>query len=139
MDRTIKRIGLATALFVGALLVPWSVLLGWRTGVEFGILAIVVTPPIWWWLVARRPEARQVHGAAAGVLIFFLVYAIWLTRFYLVIHSVEYYKRGGLTSPIDGVVALGVLIGGAIETPLGALLGSLTVVLQRRLEAPPRA
>ncbi len=78
----IKGTWFATALFVLALVVPWSIFLGWRYGLWFGAIALVLTPPIWWWLVARGQRLHPAGGALAGLLIAPLTHLGWLTCFY---------------------------------------------------------
>ena len=91
----------------------------------------MLTPPIWWWLVVRGQRLHPAGAALAGLIIAPLTHVAWLAGFYFEVHSDEY-RDVGLSGAIDIGVAMIVVMGAVIATPLGVLLGMLALFVQKR-------
>jgi hypothetical protein len=103
------------------------------------LISIIVVPPTWWRMAVARGPVSPGRGTVAGMLcgvLIVLLPAIPIT-------IVEFLKsppsRAGLGG--FGAILWFVVVGIALLllTPLGAAIGALTALLQKRVLAEPRS
>lgn len=128
MGEVIRATWFATLVFVVSI-VGVGVSLGWMDphGAWLNVvMVIVITVPTWWWLIGRRGSAGPWRGALAGAFCAALVFLVPIARLILTI-----VRRGfGEGDGVIGIVTLAGLL--VVVIPLGAAVGALTVLLQRR-------
>ena len=128
MRDVIRTTWFATMMFVVSMVGSW-VAVGWMqpSGAWLGIMIVMlVTPPTWWWLIGRRSSASVGRGALAGAVCAGLICLV------PIIHLTQAILVRGLGQG-DGVVGIVAVAGVSIVTiPLGAVVGMITVLLQRQ-------
>lgn len=110
-------------------IVGLGVALGWMDprGAWINVaIVIVVTVPTWWWLMGRHGSAGLGRGAFAGALCGALVFLVPIV-FVILTMVVRGFGQG------DGLIGIAALTGMLVMAiPLGAAVGTITVLLQRR-------
>lgn len=128
MGDVIRRTWFAT-LMLAVAIVGIGMALGWihPAGAWLNIsIVLLVTPPTWWWLIGRRDSAGPGRGAFAGAVCAALVFLVPVVFLILTI-----IVRGpGQGEGVIGILALAGM--SAVAIPLGAAVGMITVLLQRR-------
>ncbi len=134
MRDVIRDTWFATSMFVVAI-VGTGVALGWMdpSGAWINVaIVMLVTMPTWWWLIGRQNNARPVRGAFAGALCaaLTLLVPIVFTIRAIMVHG---WGQG------DGFVGILAFVGMLIVAiPIGAAVGTITILLQRRWFASRR-
>jgi hypothetical protein len=128
MRDVVQKTWFATLMFAVSI-VGIGVALGWIDphGAWINVaIVILVTVPTWWVLIGRRGSAGPGQGAFAGALCAALVFLVPIVFLILTI-----IVRGpGQGDGVIGIMALAGMLVMAI--PLGAAVGTITVLLQRR-------
>ncbi|MEQ1831504.1 MAG: hypothetical protein ABL977_00510 [Candidatus Eisenbacteria bacterium] len=128
MREVLRSTWFATLMFAVAI-VGAGVALGWidPRGAWLSVaLVIPVTVPTWWWVVGRRDGAGPGRGALAGALCAALVFLVPIA-FLIFTIVVRGFGEG------DGVVGVMTLAGMfVVAIPLGAAVGAIVLLLQRR-------
>ncbi len=128
MRDVIRTTWFATLMFAASI-VGVGIALGWidSHGAWLNIaIVILITVPTWWWLIGRRNGAGPGRGAFAGALCAALVFLVPIA--FLIFTIVVRGIGDG-----DGVIGVMTLAGMLVMAiPLGAAVGAITVLLQRR-------
>lgn len=139
MRRFIGGTWLPTVLFVAtiATIAGWGLARGWLLFVPAlavpMAMPLLVVPPIWWKLVASRPDEGSGLvglGVVAGSLSTAAI--VLVPMIYLLVVEVASPGHGGPGSIGNMGVFLLLSIGFIAAIPLGAALGVVAVVLQRK-------
>lgn len=128
MREVFRTTWFATLMFAVAI-VGVGVALGWidPRGAWISVAIVIsATVPTWWWLVGRRDSAGPGRGALVGALCAALVFLVPIAFLAMSI-VVRGFGEG------DGVIGIMTLAGMlVVAIPLGAAVGAITVLLQRR-------
>ena len=128
MGDIIRRTWFATLMFAVSI-VGVGAALGWIDphGAWINVaIVIAVTVPTWWWLIGRQSSPGPGRGALAGALCAALVFLVPIV-FLIMTILVSGPGQG------DGVIGIMALAGMSVMAiPLGAAVGTITVLLQRR-------
>ncbi len=129
MLAVIRTTWCAALMFVVSI-VGVGVALGWMDprGAWINVMIVVlITMPTWWWLIGRRRDVGLIRGALVGALCAALVFLVPIVSVILTM-----LVRGfGQGDGVIGIMALAGMLATAI--PIGAAVGTISVVLQRRL------
>lgn len=134
----LRRTWLATALFVLASSVVWWRLLDVDAAQRHLYPTLLLSPLIWWGVVARQLKPRLWRGSVGGALAGAVTQSVQnvpdLWR--LIVH------RGAGNGEDQAIAIASVavyLLIGVCATLLGALLGTVALVVQRRLDGAETA
>ncbi len=131
MRDMIRGTWFATVMLVASI-VGIGIALGWMhpSGAWINVaIVMLVAPPTWWWMIARRGTASLGKGALAGALCAALVFLVPVI-FLILTMMVRGFGQG------DGIVGILALAGmSLVAIPLGAMVGAITVAVQRRWSA----
>jgi len=128
MGDVIRATWFATLMFAVSI-VGVGMVLGWIDphGAMINVAVVaLVTVPTWWGLIGRKGNAGPGRGALAGALCAVLVFVVPIV--FLTVTIIVHGAGQG-----DGMIGIMGLAGMAvIAIPLGAAVGMITVLLQRR-------
>lgn len=128
MRDVVHKTWFATLMFTVSI-IGVGVALGWidPRGAWINVaIVILVTVPTWWGLIGRQDSVGPGRGALAGALCAALVFLVPIV---FLILTIMFHGPG----QGDGVIGIMALAGMAvIAIPLGAAVGTITVLLQRR-------
>ena len=132
--RVVRRTWLMTGLSALVSTVIWWWIGGWSIARRELLHTLLFTPPVWWIMVARLAKPRLWRGVVGGALVGFVTQSaedvpkVWNL----------YLQRGTGDGEAQATAVVSVmfyLIIGLWATTLGAVLGLIAVVIQRRTEA----
>ena len=130
-----RRTWLPTVLFLVVATFIWWIEGGWNSAKGTFVPTIVLCPPVWWWIVSRKNYPRIVRGLVAGALIGPLTQVFPYaapTLWYSVMHPWRA-GEGGLAAGVVNAFFILVAIGSAV---IGASIGLVAVLIQRRADKP---
>jgi hypothetical protein len=128
MRDVVDKTWFATLMFTVSI-VGVGVALGWIDphGAWINVaIVMMVTVPTWWGLIGRQERVGPRRGALAGALCAALVFLVPILFLTLTIM----FRGPGQGDGLIGIMALAGMALMAI--PLGAVVGTITVLLQRR-------
>ena len=128
-----RRTWLATALFALVSTAVWANLSGWGTAWKQLLPTLLVTPVVWWFMAGRHARPHLMRGALAGGLAGFITQSAQDVPKILGLYA----QRGSASGEDQAVAVASVtvyLLIGVCATLVGALLGLVAVVVQRRTD-----
>ena len=137
--KVLQKTWLATVLFVLASSLMWGSFVSWGAAWRHLLPTLLLAPFVWWFVVGRRSSPGVRRGMLGGALTGFVSQAAEnIPDFW---YFVTHLGRGdGEEQAIAYVSVAFFLMIGFCATFLGALIGLMAVVVQRRLDKrhPPR-
>jgi hypothetical protein len=127
------RTWLATTLFVLTAMAVWWKLIDLEAAWRHLLPTLLLTPLIWWVVVGRQPKTRLWHGIIGGALTGFVTQSAQNVPDFL-----RLFVHRGTGDGEDQAIAIAsvtvYLLIGLGATILGALVGLVAVVAERRVE-----
>ncbi len=131
----LRRTWLATALFVLVSTTTWWLLIDWSVARGQFLQTVLLTPLIWWIVVGRQPSPRLWRGIVGGALAGIVTQAAQHIPELWNIFSLSRRNPGNGEDQAMAIAAVAVyLLIGVWATILGALVGLVAVVIQRRTD-----
>ena len=129
----LRKTWIATVMFVLASTVAWQMFVDWESAWSHVLPTLLVSPLVWWFVVGRRPKPGLWRGILGGALTGFVTQAaeniplIWG----LVTARGSYKGDEGFGAMAALAVLLLICVWAIV---LGALVGLLATVIQRRVD-----